>query len=88
MGLGPSHPELPNKQQCFILFPTAGCRAADNVFFTLELVNCQNLAVVKATVNFLNEGTECGKVDQTTADYICSSSLFGQALDHGRAIDN
>ena len=60
------------------------------VSFSLgDPVNCQNLAVVKVTVNYFNEGTVCGTVDQTTADYICLSQIYryGPALDYGHAVD-
>ena len=57
------------------------------VTFSLSLVNCQNLAVAEVTLNFINSGTVCGTVDQTTADYICSSQGFGTAHDYGRAVD-
>ena len=57
------------------------------VTFSVSLVNCQNLAVAEVTLNLINTGTVCGTVDQTTANYICTSQGYGNAIDYGRAGD-
>ena len=56
--------------------------------FSLELVNCQSLGIVSVTdSSFSNEGTVCGNVDKATADHICSSLSYGNAIDYGTAKD-
>ena len=53
----------------------------------MDFVTCQSLGIVSLTDSDFNEGTVCGTVDKTTADYICSSLSFGTAVDYGTAAD-
>ena len=52
----------------------------------MDFVNCQLLIVSLIDSDF-NEGTVCGTVNKTTADYICSSLFYGTAVDYGTAAD-
>ena len=57
-------------------------------YFSWELVNCQSLGIVSVTdSSFFNKGTVCGTVDKATADHICSSLSYGNAIDYGTAED-
>lgn len=70
----------------FFSLPNEGSSADDVLYFSLDFVNCQSLAVVTVTDTFLNSGTVCGTVDQATANHICSSQGYGTALDYGTAL--
>ena len=53
----------------------------------MTIVNCQSLGIVSLTDDSFNEGTVCGTVNKTTADYICDYLDFGTAVDFGTAAD-
>lgn len=63
-----------------------GCSAL-SVIFSIEYVNCAAYGVVSMRDDTTNNsfGTECGPVDNATADYICNYFDYGNALDHGMA---
>ena len=77
---------LPNTQVTSFPFPCVGCSAQTVEFFSMDFVDCQLLIVSLIDSDF-NEGTVCGTVNKTTADYICSSLSYGTAVDYGTAAD-